>query len=457
MVSKVEEIASPQIDNKGAVIDEIDVGTHTHRKEKRSECNKPHIKPKPKKMVLRRSHHSISAEQKALIDTVNEVLINDKDCTKYLPISSQCENLKDNIKDGVLLCKFFNKVQPGTIDERVINTRISEESKTENVTLALNSAKAIGCNIAELSPKKIQEASPKVVLDLLGEILENGLHRKVYHYDDKRKEKEDTIPSSKQMPIPLELLSKPQPKVILEDTYCNWMNSMQDIIGIRCGYDLYEGLRDGLIILKLCDIICPGIVQWKKVNQKFTERNRVLAQQENCQYVLELSQDNRLSLKFIGMTASEICKGNKTFILSIAWQLMRAYTNSVLTKCSASIYVDKDNMDKGVLNWANEKLKQGGKSTEIESFQDLSLSTSLAVIDLVDCIQPGIVDNTLITRGETMEDKFANAQYGISLARKIGAIIYTLPQHVVESNSKMIMAAFMGLMTRDLSDEIIYK
>ena len=46
--------------------------------------------------------------------------------------------------------------------------------------------------------------------------------------------------------------------------------------------------------------------------------------------------------------------------------------------------------------------------------------------------------------------KLENAQYAISMARKIGARVYALPEDIVQVKSKMVMTVFACLMIRDL-------
>ena len=46
--------------------------------------------------------------------------------------------------------------------------------------------------------------------------------------------------------------------------------------------------------------------------------------------------------------------------------------------------------------------------------------------------------------------KLENAQYAISMARKIGARVYALPDDIVEVKAKMVMTVFACLMIRDL-------
>ena len=49
------------------------------------------------------------------------------------------------------------------------------------------------------------------------------------------------------------------------------------------------------------------------------------------------------------------------------------------------------------------QLQSSNKRSRIQSFKDQSISTSLAVIDLIDAIKPGSVDYSLVTDGNTDE------------------------------------------------------
>ena len=55
------------------------------------------------------------------------------------------------------------------------------------------------------------------------------------------------------------------------------------------------------------------------------------------------------------------------------------------------------------------QLKSANKSSSIASFKDPAISSSQAVLDLVDAIKPGIVDYSLVTPGET--DEVRNEAY----------------------------------------------
>ena len=47
------------------------------------------------------------------------------------------------------------------------------------------------------------------------------------------------------------------------------------------------------------------------------------------------------------------------------------------------------------------------------------------------------------------QEDLANAKYALSMARRIGARVYALPEDVVEVKHKMVMTVFACLMSKD--------
>ena len=57
----------------------------------------------------------------------------------------------------------------------------------------------------------------------------------------------------------------------------------------------------------------------------------------------------------------------------------------------------------------------------------------MAVLELIDAIRPGTIDFGLVrSPAASDEDKLANAKLAITMARKIGAKVYALPEDIVE-------------------------
>ncbi|CAL2052575.1 unnamed protein product [Caenorhabditis brenneri] len=231
------------------------------------------------------------------------------------------------------------------------------------------------------------------------------------------------------------------PETREEKTYRNWINSM--------GVDpyvswIYNDLQDGLILLQLITVIQPNMVDQKKVITKFRKIGGVLEKIQNCNYVVELGKQMGFSL--VGIQGKDIVDGNRTLTLALLWQLMRAYTLSVLGKCTREGGVPTD---KDILEWANEKLRSHGKSSSLRSFQDRTISNASVVLELIDAISPGLINTQLVKKNDSEEEKMAAAKYAISCGRKIGAAIYALPEDIVEVKPKMVMTVFACLMAQD--------
>jgi len=226
-----------------------------------------------------------------------------------------------------------------------------------------------------------------------------------------------------------------------EKTYRNWMNSM----GVSPHVNwLYSDLADGLVIFQLYDIIKPGIVEWNRVHKKFSKLRKFMEKLENCNYAVELGKQLKFSL--VGIAGQDISDGNPTLTLALIWQLMRAYTLSVLTQLANS---GNPMVEREIITWVNNKLSAAGKTSSIKSFQDSSIADARVVIDLVDAIKPGAINYDLVKDTRTEEDNTANAKYAISMARKVGARVYALPEDITEVKSKMVMTVFACLMARD--------
>ncbi|KAF0978122.1 hypothetical protein FDP41_002637 [Naegleria fowleri] len=121
-------------------------------------------------------HHGYTEEEtEAFTDYINSTLMDDEDLKEKLPIAK--DGLFEACKDGILINKLINTAVPGTVDERVINKKksLNPWERNENHELAINSAKAIGCRVVNISPAFIEEGRPHIVLGLVWQIIKIGL------------------------------------------------------------------------------------------------------------------------------------------------------------------------------------------------------------------------------------------------------------------------------------------
>ncbi|OCH89624.1 fimbrin [Obba rivulosa] len=249
-----------------------------------------------------------------------------------------------------------------------------------------------------------------------------------------------------------------------------WLNSL----GVEPGvFNLFENLKDGLVILQAFDKVHPGTVIWRRVSKPkggVTESHSAplgeeeeeedigvtpnqsklsrFKQVENCNYAVELGRQNGMHL--VGIQGADIVDGSKTLVLGLVWQLMRMNITKTLSQLSKSGQ-GRPISDTEILKWANttaQKAKPGVKP--IRSFKDPSLTTGLFLLDLLEAIRPGIVDPSLVINVSdtgSYEDRRQNAKLAISIARKMNALIFLVPEDIVDVRPRLIMTFVGSLMS----------
>uniref|UniRef100_A0A665T7W1 Plastin-3 n=1 Tax=Echeneis naucrates TaxID=173247 RepID=A0A665T7W1_ECHNA len=207
-------------------------------------------------------------------------------------------------------------------------------------------------------------------------------------------------------------------------------------------------LQDAMVILQLYEKIKVPVDWDNRVNLPPFKGigGGHLKKIENCNYAVELGK-SKAGFSLVGIGGQDLYDGNETLTLALVWQLMRRYTLNVLEDLGHGEVAGDDL----ILSWVNKTLAEGEKSSSIKSFKDRSIGTSLPVLELIDAIQPNSVNFELVTTGTLSdEDKLNNAKYAVSMARKIGAKVYALPEDLVEVNPKMVMTIFACLMGRGM-------
>lgn len=195
--------------------------------------------------------------------------------------------------------------------------------------------------------------------------------------------------------------------------------------------NLYVDLQDGTILLQAFDKMHPGIVDWKRASRKLP-LNR-FKQVENTNYAIMIGQHLRYTL--VNMQGADIVDGSPTLTLGIVWQMMRENVTQTMKKLSKS---GRDITDMEMIRWANEAVQRGGKTSKVGSFKDPSFKTGVFVCDVLNGVRPGSVDYAMVSRGTNLEDAKLNAKYAISVARKIGAVIFVLPEDIIECRAKLV-------------------
>jgi len=227
-----------------------------------------------------------------------------------------------------------------------------------------------------------------------------------------------------------------------ERAFRMWINSL----GAKDLYmnSLFEDVKDGLGLLKVIDHIHPGLVDWKQVEKQPSNKFKKVS---NNNYAVVLGKAKELNLSLVGIGGSDIVDGNKKLILGFVWQLMRHHTLKFLAEVQSKKFGGKPVTDEMIIAWANDTVKQSGKDTKMASFKDSSLADSLFFIDLLAAVEPRVIAWENVNEGKSPDDKLANARYAISVARKLGATIFLLPEDIVEVKPKMILTFIASVMS----------
>lgn len=107
-----------------------------------------------------------------------------------------------------------------------------------------------------------------------------------------------------------------------------WANSLNiDWTGFSLDHinNLYEDVRDGLVLLKLEERISnPGTIEWKKAAMKPDNQFKKV---QNANYAIETGK--KLGFSLVGVGGKDIIDGNKKLILALVWQMVRKHTLEV--------------------------------------------------------------------------------------------------------------------------------
>ncbi|KAI9836853.1 MAG: Fimbrin, actin-bundling protein [Sarea resinae] len=220
-----------------------------------------------------------------------------------------------------------------------------------------------------------------------------------------------------------------------------WLNSLDVQPAVN---SLFDDLRDGTILLQAYDKVIPGSVNWRHVNKPRAggELMRFKAV-ENTNYAVELGKQIGFSL--VGIQGADITDGQRTLTLGMVWQLMRRDISETLTALAQRLG-KREITDAEMVRWANDMSRKGGKTSSIRSFKDQNLGTGVYLLDVLNGMKSSYVDYDLVYSGRTEDEAYANAKLAISIARKMGATIWLVPEDICQVRSRLIVTFIGSLM-----------
>lgn len=220
-----------------------------------------------------------------------------------------------------------------------------------------------------------------------------------------------------------------------------WLNSLDVQPAVN---SLFDDLRDGAVLLQAYDKVIPGSVNWKHVNKRPASGAELMRFKavENTNYSIELGKFNGFSL--VGVQGADITDGQRTLTLGLVWQLMRRDITNTLSALAQRLG-KREITDSEMIKWANDMSSTGGRSSTIRSFKDKSIGSGIFLLDVLCGMKSSYVDYDLVTPGRTDEEAYANAKLSISIARKMGATIWLVPEDICQVRSRLV-TTFIGML-----------
>lgn len=220
-----------------------------------------------------------------------------------------------------------------------------------------------------------------------------------------------------------------------------WLNSLDVQPAVN---SLFDDLRDGNILLQAYDKVIPGSVNWRHVNKPPASGGELMRFKavENTNYSIELGKHHGFSL--VGVQGADITDGQRTLTLGLVWQLMRRDITRTLSALAQRLG-KREITDAEMIRWANDMSKSGGQTSSIRSFKDPSIGTGRFLLDVLNGMKSSYVDYDLVTPGRTDEEAYANAKLSISIARKMGATIWLVPEDICQVRSRLV-TTFIGML-----------
>jgi plastin-1 len=326
-------------------------------------------------------------------------------------------NFSTDVKDGENYTVLLNQLSPENCSRSPLQTR----DLLQRAEQVLSNAEKLDCR-KFLTPTSLVAGNPKLNLAFVANLFNTHPGLEPLTEDDKLEIEDFDAEGEREARV-----------------FTLWLNSLDVQPTVN---SLFDDLRDGSVLLQAYDKVISGSVNWRHVNKPPAhggELSRFKAV-ENTNYVIELGKQNRFSL--VGIQGADITDGQRTLTLGLVWQLMRKDITNTLSALAQRLG-KREMTDPEMVKWANDMSRKGGKSSSIRSFKDPAIGTGIFLLDVLNGMKSSYVDYDLVTSGRSDDDAYANAKLSISIARKLGATIWLVPEDICQVRSRLV-TTFIG-------------
>lgn len=330
-------------------------------------------------------------------------------------------NFSSDVKDGENYTVLLNQLAPETCSRSPLQTR----DLLQRAEQVLENAEKLDCR-KFLTPTALVAGNPKLNLAFVANLFNTHPGLDPLTEEDKLQIDDFDAEGEREARV-----------------FTLWLNSLDVQPTVN---SLFDDLRDGTVLMQAYDKVIPGSVNFRHVNKPPAlggEMSRFKAV-ENTNYAIELGKQNRFSL--VGVQGADITDGQRTLTLGLVWQLMRRDIINTLSALAQRMG-KRELSDSDMIKWANDMSRKGGKNSSIRSFKDASIGSGIFLLDVLNGMKSSYVDYDLVTPGKTDDDAYANAKLSISIARKLGATIWLVPEDICQVRSRLV-TTFIGKLIR---------
>jgi len=251
-----------------------------------------------------------------------------------LTLVFRVNNFSKDVSDGENYTILLNQLKPDDCSRAPLQTRDLRQ-RAEQV---LQNAAKIGCR-KYLTPASLVAGNPRLNLAFVANLF--NTHPGLEPLDEQEAKDYGAVED-------FDAEGEREARV-----FTLWLNSLGVDPAV---FNLFENLRDGLVLLQAFDRVYPGVVVWRRVSKPkggatsptqpafyvnengeeeeveigVTPNQSSLSkfkQVENTNYCIELGKQNGMSL--VGIQGSDIVDRNKTLVLGYVWQLMRCVITTI--------------------------------------------------------------------------------------------------------------------------------
>ena len=333
---------------------------------------------------------------------------------------SRVSNFSTDVKDAENYTVLLNQLAPGSCSRAPLQTH----DLFHRAELVLQNAEKLECR-KFLTPTSLVAGNPKLNLAFVANLF--NTHPGLDPITDEEKQQVEDFDAEGEREARVFTL---------------WLNSLDVQPSV---VSLFDDVGDGTILLQAYDKVVKGSVNWRHVNKRPANGSELMRFKavENTNYAIELGRQMRFSL--VGVQGADITDGQRTLTLGLVWQLMRRDISETLSDLAQRLG-KREITDAEMVQWANEESRKGGKSSTIRSFKDQNIGSGVFLLDVLNGMKSSYVDYDLVTSGRTDDEAYANAKLAISIARKMGATIWLVPEDICQVRSRLVVT-FIGELT----------